>query len=201
VGVPRYLDYAGDIRRSGGQLLQLIERMLDLSEAEVNRLTLAKATVRPGEVLQDALAALQPFAQKKSVAIKVEAEISVLTMTGDTVRLRQAFTNLLHNAIKFTPAGGEVCVSVRARSGVLSIQIADSGVGMPPELLASVVRPFHRLRSALDGQDQGAGLGLPYAKAIIDLHGGTLTLASEVGRGTSVTIELPVEADALSRAA
>jgi two-component system, OmpR family, phosphate regulon sensor histidine kinase PhoR len=124
-----------------------------------------------------------------------------LSMDGDAVRLRQAFTNLLHNAIKFTPAGGEVCVSGRAQGGVLAIQIADSGVGMPPELLASVVRPFHRLRSALDGQHQGAGLGLPYAKAIVDLHGGTLTLASEVGAGTAVTIELPIQANALSRAA
>ena len=81
----------------------------------------------------------------------------------------------------------------------LSIRIADSGVGMEPDLLAAVVRPFHRLRSALDGQHQGAGLGLPLAKVIVELHGGTLSLQSKIGVGTVVSILLPVEA--MSRAA
>jgi signal transduction histidine kinase len=122
-------------------------------------------------------------------------------MQGDADRLRQAFTNLVHNAIKFTPAGGEIRVSGWAQNGFLSIRIADAGIGMEPDLLASVVRPFHRLRSALDGQHQGAGLGLPFAKAVIELHGGHLNLSSEVGAGTTVTIELPVEAATIGKAA
>ena len=89
----------------------------------------------------------------------------------------------------------------RTAHGGLAIRIVDSGVGMEPDLLDSVVRPFHRLRSALDGQHQGAGLGLPFAKMVIDLHGGALTLASETGSGTTVDILLPVESAAMNRAA
>jgi signal transduction histidine kinase len=122
-------------------------------------------------------------------------------MKGDAARLRQAFTNLLHNAIKFTPAGGGIRVDVFSEGGLLSIRIADAGTGMEPELLASVVRPFHRLRSALDGQHQGAGLGLPFAKAVIELHGGRFELASEIGAGTTASIELPVQTVSISEAA
>jgi signal transduction histidine kinase len=202
VGAPRYLDYAQDIHVSGIQLLGMIERMLDLAEVEARKLTLAKALVRPVEVLQKSLASLGLFAQKQKVQLTVAGMLDCTPqMQGDADRLRQAFTNLVHNAIKFTPAGGEVRVSCCAEGGLLSTRIVDSGVGMEADLLASVVRPFHRLRSALDGQHQGAGLGLPFAKAVIELHGGRLDLVSEVGAGTMVTIELPVEAVAVSEAA
>jgi signal transduction histidine kinase len=202
MGVPRYVDYAQDIHASGAQLLAMIERMLDLAEAEARHLTLARAPLFPLEILQKSVAGLGLFAQKQKVQITVAGTCDCMPeMQGDADRLRQAFTNLLHNAIKFTPAGGEVRVSGSARDRVLSIRIADGGIGMEPDLLASVVRPFHRLRSALDGQHQGAGLGLPFAKAIIDLHGGCLDLASEVGAGTTVTIELPIQAISISEAA
>jgi signal transduction histidine kinase len=180
----------------------MIERMLDLAEAEARRLTLDQAPLHPVEVLQKSLASLGLFAQKQKVRLTVAGPLDCTAqMQGDADRLRQAFTNLLHNAIKFTPAGGEVRVSGSAHGGVLSIRIADAGIGMEPDLLASVVRPFHRLRSALDGQHQGAGLGLPFAKAIVDLHGGRLVLASEVGAGTTVTVELPIQAISISEAA
>jgi signal transduction histidine kinase len=202
VGVPRYIDYASDIHASGAQLLGMIERMLDLAEAEAHRLTLARAPIYPVEILHGALTNLGLFAQKHKVQLTRADRLDCTPqMQGDGDRLRQAFTNLLHNAIKFTPAGGEVRVSGCAERGLLSIRIADAGIGMEPDLLASVVRPFHRLRSALDGQHQGAGLGLPFAKAVIDLHGGRLDLASEVGAGTTITIELPIEAVAVSEAA
>jgi signal transduction histidine kinase len=176
--------------------------MLDLAEAEASRLMLARVPVRPTELLQQAVIGLQAFAQKEGVRLTISTSvIGTRQMDGDAVRLRQAFTNLIHNALKFTPAGGEVCVSDSAEHDRLAIEIADHGVGMPPELLASVVRPFHRLRSALDGQHQGAGLGLPFAKAVIELHGGKLDLTSEIGAGTTASIELPVQTVAVSRAA
>ena len=102
--------------------------------------------------------------------------------------------------MKFTPAGGEVRITGYIREGRPAIRIADNGIGMEPEMLVNVVRPFHRLRSALDGQHQGAGLGLPFAKVVIELHGGTLFLASSIGAGTTVTVGLPVRAAALSAA-
>jgi signal transduction histidine kinase len=202
VGVPRYLDYAQDIHVSGAQLLGLVERMLDLSEAEANRLALVKARLWPADVLRQSVASLQFQAQRAGVKLTfVNASCCSPQMEGDAAKLGQAFTNLIHNGIKFTPAGGEVSVTGASKDDRLSIRIADNGIGMEPDLLATVVRPFHRLRSALDGQHQGAGLGLPFAKAIIELHGGSLELASEVGAGTTVTIELPIHANAISQAA
>jgi len=124
-----------------------------------------------------------------------------LANCGDAAKLRQAFVNLVDNAVKFTPAGGEARITGYIREGRLAIRIADSGIGMEPEMLADVIRPFHRLRSALDGQHQGPGLGLPFAKIVIELHGGTLFLASSIGAGTTVTVELPVRAAALNTAA
>jgi signal transduction histidine kinase len=202
IGVSRYLDYAQDIHVSGEQLLGLVERMLDLSEAEANRLALVKTRLWPADVLRQSVASLQFLAQRAGVTLTfVNASCCSPQMEGDAAKLGQAFTNLIHNGIKFTPAGGEVCVSGHSKDDRLSIRIADSGIGMEPDLLATVVRPFHRLRSALDGQHQGAGLGLPFAKAIIELHGGSLELASEVGAGTTVSIELPIHANAISKAA
>jgi signal transduction histidine kinase len=119
-------------------------------------------------------------------------------MQGDAGRLKQAFTNIVHNAIKFTPAGGEIRVSCCAQDNVLSIWVADTGMGIEPELLSTIVHPFQRLRSALDGRHQGAGIGLPFAKAVVELHGGKLELLSEVGKGTTATIKLPVQVGAVS---
>jgi signal transduction histidine kinase len=200
LGVARYRDYAGDIHASGGHLLELVERMLDLAEAEAKRLSLARKQILPAQLLQECVTGLRPFAERSGVELALALDPAHSPqIDGDAAKLRQAFTNLIHNAIKFTPARGGVSVTTQVQSDGLSIRIADSGVGMEPDLLAAVVRPFHRLRSALDGQHQGAGLGLPLAKVIVELHGGTLSLQSKIGVGTVVSILLPVEA--MSRAA
>lgn len=202
LGQPRYRDYARDIRASGAHLLFLVERMLDLADAEASRLRLAKESLSARNLLEESVWALKPFADKSRVDLILEAAFSdSAEVEADGPKLRQAFMNVIDNAVKFTPAGGEVRVSGTVQSGRLTIRIADSGVGMEPEMLASVVRPFHRLRSALDGQHQGAGLGLPFAKVIIDLHGGSLTLKSATGGGTLVSIDLPVRSAAVSAAA
>ncbi|HEY4114079.1 MAG TPA: HAMP domain-containing sensor histidine kinase, partial [Rhizomicrobium sp.] len=202
LGQPRYRDYARDIRASGAHLLFLVERMLDLADAEAERLKLSKSMVPAWGLIQESVLTLKPFAEKSGVKLIFEPSSAAWPqLDADAPKLRQAFINVMDNAIKFTPAGGQVRVSGMVQSGRLMIRIADSGVGMEPEMLASVVRPFHRLRSALDGQHQGAGLGLPFAKAIIDLHGGTLTLTSAVACGTVVCIELPTGSAAISAAA
>ena len=105
--------------------------------------------------------------------------------------------NLLGNAIKFTPAGGQVTVSGEADAGRLRIRISDTGVGMRPEEIPLVVQPFYRASSAYDAKHQGAGLGLPFAKAVIELHGGSMTIESRLGSGTTVTIIVPLAADAI----
>jgi signal transduction histidine kinase len=201
VGVPRYADYAHDIHGAGKHLLALVERMLDLSQAEANRLVIKREKLSPAALMEDALKSLQASAASAGVRIVRDGMWADWpAVEGDSIRLRQAFFNILHNAIRFTPSGGAVSISGRCENGRLTIAIADNGIGMEPDLLDAVVRPFHRLRSAFDGKNQGAGLGLPFAKAVVDLHGGSLSLSSRAGKGTIVTIVLP-SAGAVSEAA
>ncbi len=193
IGVARYVEYARDIRSSGEQLLLLVDRMLDLAEADTQDLALASTNVQPETLLLEAAELHRPFAEKTHVHLEAEAEPwQWPQIHGDAGRLKQAFANLIHNAIKFTPEGGCVRLSGGPDDGHIMIRIADDGIGIARSELETVVKPFHRLRAAFDGQHQGAGLGLPFAKTIIELHGGTLAIESEVGVGTTVTIRLPV---------
>ncbi len=201
LGVARYRDYAADICASGQKLLTQVSRMLDLAEAEAGRLVLERKPMSPASVLQQAEAALRPSAEAAQIAMIVQADPSLPQIEGDADKLRQALTSVLHNAVKFTPAGGEVRISARRDTAGVLIRVEDTGIGMSEADIEVVTRPFHRLRSALDGQHQGAGLGLPYAKAVIALHGGGFTIASEQDLGTIVEIRLPERAAALSDAA
>ena len=135
---------------------------------------------------------LHPTAEAAKVEIIVEGAPSAWpALQGDPVKLKQVFVNLLGNAIKFTPAGGRVTVSGEFDNAWLRIRISDTGVGMRAEEIPLVVQPFYRTTSAYDAKHQGAGLGLPFAKAVVELHGGSLAIESRPGSGTTVTITLP----------
>lgn len=202
LGVARYADYAHDIHNSGKHLLGLVQRMLDLAESEAGRFTIAHEPVSAGRVLYESVVHLSALAERSEVRLNFLANTAAWPeIVGDANKLKQAFTNILHNAIKFTPAGGAVAISGHVLADRLELRIEDTGIGMQPEDIAIVVRPFHRLRSALDGQHQGAGLGLPFAKTVIERHGGALKIESAPGIGTTVIIDLPLAAGALERAA
>ncbi|HUJ03392.1 MAG TPA: ATP-binding protein [Rhizomicrobium sp.] len=200
VGVRRYADYARDIYGAGQHLLTLVERMLNLAEADANRLVIEHKRFAPGEEMRSVLAGLAGFAANSNVGILCEGLQTWPEITGEAAKLHQAFHNLVHNAIRFTPSGGTVTIRGAHSGESLAITIADTGTGMDPELAETVTRPFHRLRSAFDGKHQGAGLGLPFAKVVVELHGGKLAIASEPGKGTIVRIVLPL-AEAKVRAA
>jgi cell cycle sensor histidine kinase DivJ len=117
-------------------------------------------------------------------------------INADAAKLQQSLTNIIHNAIKFTSANGIVRVSGDCLDGVLKITVRDTGIGIRPEDMPLIVRPFHRRKAAFDAAHQGAGLGLPFAKTIVELHGGTLAIQSAPGIGTTVIIELPLAMDA-----
>ena len=201
LGVPRYREYAADICASGQRLLILVSRMLDLADAERGSLTIEHAIMSPANALQQAIAAIRPVAEKSDVTLSVSDGSDLPDIEGDVDKLRQAFTSILHNAVKFTPKHGTVKVSARRTPAGVTITVRDNGPGMSEADIDVVTRPFHRLHSALDGQHQGAGLGLPFAKAIVDLHGGSLTIRSERGAGTEIEILLPVGGAAMSHAA
>lgn len=195
IGVARYLDYAGDIHGSGQRWLQLVERMLDLAEGESRQLVLTFKPVSVGILLLEEVNLYRGDAEKLGVHVDVAGGLAEWPqIEGDATKIGQAFASPIHNAIKFTPVGGDVRLSGSSSGGRIVISISDTGIGFEPMKLAAIVRPFHRLRSAIDGQHQGAGLGLPFAKVVVESHSGSLSLSSAVGLGTTVSIELPANA-------
>jgi two-component system cell cycle sensor histidine kinase PleC len=192
IGVVRYREYAEDIGNSARRLLALVSRMLELAEIERGELTIQREEIAPVAVLYQAASVSRRMAEEAGVLFFIEADSSSrLRISGDAGKLRQAFASLVHNAIKFTPQGGKVTVGAQMMGRVLKVWIEDTGVGIPESDIAAITRPFHRLRSALDGLHQGAGLGVPYAKAIVELHGGSLEIESMPGEGTCVVVLLP----------
>jgi signal transduction histidine kinase len=168
-----------------------------LSEAESGNLTLATKIVKPGGLLSASVEALAPLAAKTNVRLEVASDLASWPLIeADAAKLQQSLANIIHNAIKFTQGDGTVTVSGECIGDMLRITVSDTGIGIRPEDLALVVRPFHRGKPAFDAVHQGAGLGLPFAKTIIELHGGTLAIQSTQGIGTTVVVELPLAADA-----
>jgi signal transduction histidine kinase len=193
----RYTDYARYIQDSGKHLLVQVEEMLALSDAADGKLSINRQRVKPGGLLAASLEALLPIATNARVTLIAPSDAASWPMIdADMAKLQQSLVNVIHNGIKFTPAGGEVRITGERAGAMLKIVVADTGIGIKKEDIPLVVRPFHRREPAFDARHQGAGLGLPFAKTIIELHGGTLSIESVEAEGTNVTIELPVAVDA-----
>lgn len=202
LGAARYVEYSRDISQSGGHLLQLVAKMLDLADFEAGRLQLSRCPTQLSEIIRQSIAATSDFAGKSSVDLDfARAHAPLPEIDGDSLKLTQALSAVLHNAVKFTPPGGTVRIDARVEAGEVCISVEDSGTGMSAEDAAIVVRPFHRMRSALEGRHQGAGLGLPFAHAVVTLHGGAFSIESAPGQGTKVRIRLPYAAAARRHAA
>ncbi len=193
IGLPVYKEYAQHIYESGIHLLHLVEEMLDLSKVEAGKLEIEQVPTQPGAILSESLIMLRSAAKTANVEVTVVDDPSAWPMIeADPVKLRQVFLNLIGNAIKFTPSGGTVAVSGDLSPCRLEIRISDTGIGINADDIPLVTQPFYRVSSTLDSNHQGAGLGLPFAKSIVELHGGTLSIESDPGSGTTVTITFPV---------
>jgi len=198
----RYVHYAADIGKSAQHLLGLVSRMLDLADVDEGVLSIARDSFAPLTLLEHTVTLASAMAERSQIALETRVHVSPsLRMAGDATRLRQAMSSLIHNAIKFTPPSGRVTISASAENGSLNVNIRDTGVGVRSEDIPVITRPFHRLRSALDGHQQGAGLGLPFAKAIVELHGGALVFESAPNMGTTVAVSLPLLHDVRADAA
>jgi signal transduction histidine kinase len=202
IGVPAYREYSGHIHDSGKHLLCLVEEMLDLSKVEAGKLEIERVPTNLGGLLSEALVMLRSPAQSADVELVVAAEPAAWPLIdGDPLKLKQVLVNLIDNAIKYTPAGGRVTVTGEADEAWLRLRVGDTGIGMRAQDIPLVVQPFYRVNSAYDATRQGAGLGLPFAKAVIELHGGTLGIESRPGSGTTMTVTLPVALSAVGAAA
>lgn len=188
--IPAYAKY---IHESGGQLLTMLNGVIELARIEAGRLALEEQDVMLEEVLDVAVRASRKAAEEKSVSI-MSGMVMERLLRLDLAKTTQVFSNVLSNAIKFTPAGGSIEIdSDLASDGGLVVWIRDTGQGIAAEDLARVLQPFGQLEDHLTRQNSGVGLGLPVAQALIRLHGGELTLTSELGVGTTVEIRLPAE--------
>ncbi len=188
----RYSDYARDIHNSGTHLLGIINDILDLSKIEAGRAMLEESEAPLARIVDDTRTLLGGRAG--DIAFTVELPEPPLTLRVDERKIVQILVNLLSNAFKFTPAGGSVALSVTRRAdGSLDLVVRDSGIGIAPDDIEKVLAPFGQVESVFSRRNHGTGLGLPLARALAELHGGTLSLQSTEGHGTTVTIHLPAE--------
>lgn len=185
-------DYANDIQKSGRHLLELINAILDLSKVEAGSASLVEDVVSLGETIQDSLTTVREQASEAGVTLETRLPDHLPHLRGDPTKLRQVFINLLSNAVKFTPAGGVVTISGRrGANGGITIAISDTGIGMSASELAVALEPFGQVENSLARAYPGTGLGLPLAQRMAELHGGTLTVNSTKGVGTTVEVWLP----------
>jgi signal transduction histidine kinase len=191
LGTDRYRAYADDIGNSGKHLLQIINDVLDMAKIEAGRGELTLATCDVGEIVAACLRMVSERAEAGQIMLAAESAGDLPSIIADERALRQVLLNLLSNSVKFTRPGGCVTVATAAAESGLVITVTDTGIGIAEEDLAHVLEPFAQAESGLARNFDGTGLGLPIAKALTALHGGSLELASTVGVGTTVTLRLP----------
>ena len=194
LGLARYVDYAGDINVSGKHLLDLINDILDVSRIETDNLTLEENMVDVYQMLPSCLRLVTERADKAGLALEMEIPDELPALYADERRVKQIVLNLLANAIKFTPPGGTITVKARVDGeGRFTCAVSDTGEGIAPENLDIVMTPFGQVDGSLARPHDGVGLGLPLSRSLAELHGGSLTLESTSGIGTTVTVTFPVE--------
>jgi PAS domain S-box-containing protein len=188
------------IERNAVAQNRLIEDLLDMSRITAGKVRLDPAPIPVANVLREAVDGVKPAADAKGMALDLDIDAFAGTVTADTARLLQVFSNILTNAVKFTPRGGRVGVLLRRDGALVEIRVTDSGRGIAPEFLPYIFEPFRQADARFDRGHGGLGLGLAITKQLVDLHGGTIDAASDgPGRGASFTIRLP-QASAAVRA-
>jgi PAS domain S-box-containing protein len=188
----RYAEYAQDIHSSGAHLLRIINDILDLSKVEAGRLELIEEIVDIQSIVRGVALLLRERVANAGLTLKIELPDALLLIRADERKLKQVLMNLLANAVKFTAAGGQITVraSIAGAEGLV-IEVQDTGIGIAPEDVDRALSPFGQVDSRLSRRYEGTGLGLPLARALAELHGGTLSLDSTLGQGTTVRITLP----------
>ena len=187
----RQEEYLHDILSSGKHLLELLNEILDLSKVEAGRMELELSVFSIRSVTEHALALVRERAALHSIAISAEIDPSLDLITSDELRFKQVMLNLLSNAVKFTPDGGHVAVLVCHDGQQLSVRVTDDGVGVPPEERERIFESFQQGRRGAS-REEGTGLGLTLCRRIVTLMGGSMTLESKVGVGSTFGFDIPI---------
>lgn len=186
------IEYAYLINDAAGHLLSVVNDILDISKIQSGRFTLDSLEIRLSQVLEEVIEHYQPVATQKGVILRSKFDSDLPMVRGDQSKLKQIFKNLIDNAIKFTTSGGSVTVdALRTNSGGSVVYVRDTGVGMEEEEIAIALQPFGQVDATRARWHEGTGLGLSIAKALVELHGGRLNIASAKTMGTEVSVVLP----------
>jgi len=183
-------EYLDDIVVSGRHLLTLINDILDLSKIEAGRMDLDRSLFDLPGAIGNALSLVRERAQRRGITLTSELDPALGAIDADERKVKQVLINLLSNALKFTPEGGTVGVHARMAGDFAEVAVSDTGVGIPPEDQAAVFEEFRQVGAA-SKRAEGTGLGLAISRKFIELHGGTIRVDSEVGRGSTFTFTLP----------
>ncbi len=184
-------EYAGDVLTSAQHLLSMVDDILDLSAIEGGKMTIDKQAVDLIEIFAECERSVRQQVERKGLALNISVPEAPPQLHADERAVRQVLLNILSNAIKYTPETGNIAADIREIDGFVVIQIADTGIGIAKERLERVTEAFSRAGHEPYIADKGWGLGLSISKALIELHSGTMRIASELGQGTTVTITLP----------
>jgi two-component system CheB/CheR fusion protein len=184
------------IQRQAGQMSRLLDDLLDVTRIAQNRLRLQKTLVDLREALTEAIATVKPVYESARVTLELDSFRDALPVLGDTARLQQMFVNLLMNAAKYTPSGGNVRLSVETADGQIVIRVKDSGVGIRPEMLERVFDLFVQANETLDRAEGGMGVGLTLVRTIAEMHGGSVKASSDgQNKGSEFVVRLPLSTE------
>jgi len=192
IGNDRYKDYLRDINKSGNHVLELVNDLLDITKIEAGQQEMSYEAVSLGEVLGEAVAMMQPQANRERVIIRSSFASRLPDVVADLRSIRQIALNLLSNAIRYTPAGGQVIVSTAYEpSGDLVMRVRDTGIGMAPGEIEQALKPFKQINALKRPRGDGTGLGLPLTKAMVEANRAKFAIHSSPGEGTLVEITFP----------
>jgi len=189
----RVSQYSGYIKQAADHLLALINGILDVTKIQAGSMVVEREAMDIAPVVESCLLIIEAKAKEKDIMVASEIDIDLPQLYADPLRVKQILINLLGNAVKFTPNKGRVgFVASPASEGYVRLSITDNGAGMSVNDIETAMRPFGQVDSGFNKKHEGTGLGLPISAALAKLHGGSLTLNSEKGKGTRVTVFLPV---------
>jgi len=194
LGHERYSEYTESVLQSGRHLLTIINDLLDMAKVESGRLQLKERMIDVAEVADACLSMMRDTIKQQGLDLNVRFPSDAPPLWADQRLVKQMLINLLGNAVKFTPEGGSLTIEGGLNSeGGYTLSVTDTGIGIAPEHLQTVLEPFGQVESAMNRSHAGTGLGLPLVNAMIELHGGTLTIDSAPGVGTAATLRFPPE--------
>jgi len=191
---PKQEEYLNDILSSGKHLLSLINDILDLSKIEAGRMELETQPFDLPSALDNALTLIRERAARHSIGLKVHVDPRIGEVVADERKVKQVLLNLLSNAVKFTPEGGTITMSAALNGEAVAVSVADTGIGIAAEDQEAVFEEFRQVGDDYARKREGTGLGLALARRLVELHAGTLSVQSELGKGSTFTFTIPVRA-------